>query len=181
MGSRENNQVYPLDPESGSNDAFFDMMGSSTNPESHQLQVDYTRKEALRSNQPRPPPTPTSGVPQSAPPSMANALPPSAPASPPTPAPSPTPYSRPRSWQQDEKDYIFNDFKQTFSRSSVAQQKLWLEALVDVCDIQLLSFVHQTISPRLKKDPFLVLPIELSYKVRLFALDVPSKRLEWLT
>lgn len=35
-----------------------------------------------------------------------------------------------------------------------------------MCDSNLLSFVHQLVSPRLKKDPFEHLPDELCLRVR---------------
>lgn len=41
-----------------------------------------------------------------------------------------------------------------------------LGELLNLCDSQELSFVAEFVSPRLKKDPFLVLPTELSLRVR---------------
>lgn len=41
-----------------------------------------------------------------------------------------------------------------------------LGELLNLCDSQELSFVAEFVSPRLKKDPFMVLPTELCLRVR---------------
>ena len=51
-----------------------------------------------------------------------------------------------------------------------AERLRLLGELLNLCDSQELSFVAEFVSPRLKKDPFLVLPTELSLRVRTFLL-----------
>ena len=118
---------------------------------------------------PKPPLTPnTSTMPQP----MANPLLPSAPASPPTPAPSPTPHQRsPTLWylsgveDADEVPPVLEDARRAFMKLNVSVREQWLRALVDTCDNYTLSYLHQIVSPRLKKDPFNALPNELCWKV----------------
>ena len=125
------------------------------------------RKDSIQ--HPKPPLTPnTSTMPQPIP----NPLLPSAPASPPTPAPSPTPHQRsPTTWRlsnledSDEPLPVLEDARRLFMRLSVSARENWLRSLVDTCDNHTLSFLHQTVSPRLKKDPFKALPNELCWKV----------------
>ena len=125
------------------------------------------RKDSIQ--RPKPPLTPnTSTMPQP----MANPLLPSAPASPPTPAPSPTPHQRsPTTWHlssledPDEPLPILEDARRLFMRLGVTARENWLRSLVDTCDNHTLSFLHQIVSPRLKKDPFKAVPNELCWKV----------------
>lgn len=129
------------------------------------------RKDVMRHSHPKPPLTPNTGVPSS----MSNPLLPSAPASPPTPAPSPTPQSRTPMWRspaEDHYDSIVRDASLTFSRMSVHAKEAWLAAVVDTFDNHLLNYVHQLVSPRLKKDPFRTLPNELCFKVAMTALTI---------
>lgn len=131
----------------------------------------------MRPSHPRAPPTPSTGSAPAIPQSLAHPLLPSAPASPPTPAPSPTPHQRQRSWNPagNLDDTILRDFRLVFSRLDVAGKEAWLEDIVDSCDNHLLSYLHHLVSPRLKKDPFHVLPNELCFRVSLhscFATDV---------
>lgn len=124
------------------------------------------RKDSLHLSHPKPPLTPTTSIPQS----MANPLLPSAPASPPTPAPSPTPHQRsPTSFHlatlDDNEDPILEDARRLFVHLSIKAKEHWLKSLVDACDNHSLSFLHQIVSPRLKKDPFKALPNELCFKV----------------
>ena len=125
------------------------------------------RKEPVQ--HPKPPLTPNTSVPATMPQPMTNPLLPSAPASPPTPAPSPTPHHRVPMWQvftdNDEEDPILRDARLLFGGLSTAGKETWLASIVDACDIQSLSFLHSLVSPRLKKDPFRVLPNELCFKV----------------
>ena len=126
------------------------------------------RKDSIQ--HPKPPLTPNTAVPSTMPP---NPLLPSAPASPPTPAPSPTPHHRVPMWQKctdDEEDPILRDARLLFGGLSVSAKETWLASIVDACDIHSLSFLHSLVSPRLKKDPFRVLPNELCFKVRPQAL-----------
>lgn len=119
---------------------------------------------------PRPPPTPNSGVPISITQNIPNnPLLPSAPASPPTPAPSPTPHQRSQNWTIPPfavDDHMLRDLRTIFGRLDTAGKEAWLADIVESCDNHLLSYLHQLVSPRLKKDPFKVLPNELCFKVR---------------
>lgn len=110
-----------------------------------------------------------------------NPLLPSAPASPPTPAPSPTPHQRPAPWHEAPEDLenpILRDARLIFSNLDGTTKEEWLTSLVDLCDNQTLGFLHRLVSPKLKKDPFAVLPDELCLKV---GLDYSSKTAERLT
>ena len=92
---------------------------------------------------------------------------PSAPASPPTPAPSPTPYQSAPSWSSagENEDSYLRDARGYFSVLNPAERQRYLAELLNMCDSHLLSFVHQFVSPRLKKDPFAHLPNELCLRV----------------
>ncbi|KAL8903179.1 MAG: hypothetical protein Q9207_004101 [Kuettlingeria erythrocarpa] len=103
-----------------------------------------------------------------------NPLLPSAPASPPTPAPSPTPQQRPVIWlgaPEELEDPTLRDARFIFSSLDTAAKEAWLTSLVDGCDNQTLGFLHRLVSPRLKKDPFQVLPDELCLKVLQYVDD----------
>lgn len=104
-------------------------------------------------------------------PSIPPNLLPSAPASPPTPAPSPTPHQRPLNWQSsadDEDDAFLVNARMHFSSLSNAKKQKFLMGILGLCDSQHLSFVSSFVSPRLRKDPFMVFPNELCLRVRLF-------------
>ena len=92
---------------------------------------------------------------------------PSAPASPPTPAPSPTPFERNPSWTSagENEDTLLRDARSHFLVLSPPERERYLAELLNMCDSHLLSFVHQFVAPRLKKDPFTHLPNELSLRV----------------
>lgn len=117
---------------------------------------------------PDPPLTPNTSVPSTMPQPIANPLLPSAPASPPTPAPSPTPHQRVPMWHpssDDDEDPILRDARLLFGGLGIMAKETWLASIVDACDNHSLSFLHHLVSPRLKKDPFRVLPNELCFKV----------------
>lgn len=99
---------------------------------------------------------------------------PSAPASPPTPAPSPTPYQRAPSWTfaGENEDSFLRDSRAHFASLNGAERQRYLAELLNMCDSNLLSFVSQFVSPRLKKDPFEHLPDELCLRVRSMILHV---------
>ncbi|EXJ89518.1 F-box and WD-40 domain-containing protein CDC4 [Capronia epimyces CBS 606.96] len=101
---------------------------------------------------------------------------PSAPASPPTPAPSPTPYQRAPSWSSagENEDAFLRDAREHFSNLHAAGRERYLAELLNMCDSQLLSFVHHFVSPRLKKDPFEHLPDELCLRVLSYIDDPQS-------
>ncbi len=92
---------------------------------------------------------------------------PSAPASPPTPAPSPTPFQRAPSWScaGENEDAFLRGARGHFRDLNAAERERYLAELLNMCDSQLLSFVHNFVSPRLKKDPFEHLPDELCLRV----------------
>ncbi|KAL8937953.1 MAG: hypothetical protein Q9216_004156 [Gyalolechia sp. 2 TL-2023] len=103
-----------------------------------------------------------------------NPLLPSAPASPPTPAPSPTPHQRPTPWHEESEDLedpILRDARLIFSNLDAAAKEAWLTSVVDLCDNQTLGFLHRLVSPKLKKDPFAVLPDELCLRVLEYVDD----------
>ena len=115
--------------------------------------IPHTRKRLSTSNR--------NGVPLS--------ILPSAPASPPTPAPSPTPFQRALSWTfagENEESFL-RDARGHFHGLNPAERQRYLTELLNMCDSNLLSFVHQLVSPRLKKDPFEHLPDELCLRVRI--------------
>ncbi|ODM16157.1 hypothetical protein SI65_08591 [Aspergillus cristatus] len=99
---------------------------------------------------------------------------PSAPASPPTPAPSPTPHQRPLNWQSsadDEDDAFLVNARMHFSSLPNAKKQKFLMGILGLCDSQQLSFVSSFVSPRLRKDPFMVFPNELCLRVLSFIDD----------
>jgi F-box and WD-40 domain protein CDC4 len=117
-----------------------------------------------RSGVPRPIITPTSPLTSSIP----HNLLPSAPASPPTPAPSPTPTQRVPDWSTaaEYEDSHIKNIRARFGDMNRAERLRLLGELLNLCDSQELSFVAEFVSPRLKKDPFMVLPVELCLRVR---------------
>jgi F-box and WD-40 domain protein CDC4 len=92
---------------------------------------------------------------------------PSAPASPPTPAPSPTPTQRVPDWSTaaEYEDSHIKNMRARFSDMNRDERLRLLGELLNICGSQELSFVAEFVSPRLKKDPFIVLPTELSLRV----------------
>ena len=130
------------------------------------------RTDSLQFSHPRPPLTPNSST---MPQIMSNPLPLSAPASPPTPAPSPTPHQRsPSSWRltplDDSEDPVLDEARQIFARMNLGAKEEWLRSLVELCDHQTLSLLHQIVSPKLKKDPFKALPNEICFRVSTWVL-----------
>lgn len=114
------------------------------------------------SPRPRPLATPSTSIPPS------HSLLPSAPASPPTPAPSPTPHQRSptgRRCMSDDEDAFLQQSKQLFGALGKGEQERFLAELLSSCDRQRLSFVHEFVCPRLKRDPFQMLPNELCLRV----------------
>ncbi|EAS34375.2 F-box and WD repeat protein [Coccidioides immitis RS] len=97
---------------------------------------------------------------------------PSAPTSPPTPAPSPTPQQRAPSWHTAlDDEEILRDAKSHFSLLGRVGRQRFLTELLNLCDNQLLGFVHQVVSPKLRKDPFEMLPNELCLRILAFIDD----------
>ncbi|KAI9718287.1 MAG: hypothetical protein M1828_006751 [Chrysothrix sp. TS-e1954] len=102
---------------------------------------------------------------------------PPAPASPPTPAPSPPPKEKERcpDWStvdEGEEDWM-KSIRQTFHGASVPQRERLLTELLNMCNSRQLNFVHDYVSPRLKKDPFTSLPNELCLRI-LSLVDHPN-------
>ena len=120
---------------------------------------------------------------------------PSAPASPPTPAPSPTPMARAPDWstadpREDLGDIELDEPQQTSRGPSTAdstgygfgyrhmramfadmdnnERQRMLAELLNMCDGKLLGFVANFVGPRLKRDPFSVLPNELCLRILTF-------------
>src|SRR5690606_22228104 len=55
-----------------------------------------------------------------------------------------------------------------FSRLDSSEKQRFLAEVLNLCDSHQLSFVMNYVSPRLKKDPFKVLPHELCLRVSAF-------------
>ncbi|SMR48953.1 unnamed protein product [Zymoseptoria tritici ST99CH_1A5] len=126
---------------------------------------------------------------------------PSAPASPPTPAPSPTPMHRAPDWstadpREDIGDLDLEDvdngqgsentsapssargygfgyrhMRGAFAEMDNEERQRMLAELLNMCDGKLLGFVANFVGPRLKRDPFSVLPNELCLRILTFVDD----------
>jgi len=85
---------------------------------------------------------------------------------PPTPAASPGP-SHVRNWSNAEQDddLYLAGFRRFFAKCPGPQRNRILAEILNQCTSQQLSFVHQFVSPLLKKDPFTSLPDELCLRV----------------
>ncbi|KAF2803537.1 WD40 repeat-like protein [Mytilinidion resinicola] len=99
--------------------------------------------------------------------SIPHSLLPSAPASPPTPAPSPSPTQQDLDWSQanEYEDPQFRAIRTLFKDLSTDERKRLLGEVLNMCDTNLLSFVKDFVTPRLQKDPMMVLPDELILRV----------------
>lgn len=88
---------------------------------------------------------------------------------PPTPAASPGPAHCQPDWSNaaDDEDFFLAKVRQHFQHCSGPQRTRILADLLNLCTSQQLSFVHQFVSPLLKKDPFTSLPDELCLRVRI--------------
>ena len=86
---------------------------------------------------------------------------------PPTPAASPGPDHCQPDWSDaaDDEDFFLAKVRQHFKNCSGPQRTRVLADLLNLCTSQQLSFVHQFVSPLLKKDPFTSLPDELCLRV----------------
>ncbi|KAL5438836.1 hypothetical protein PMIN07_011135 [Paraphaeosphaeria minitans] len=133
----------------------------------------HSRKQGRmsRSSAPRAIITPTSPLASTIP---HNTLP-SAPASPPTPAPSPTPTQRVPDWSTaaEHEDSQIKNTRALFSDMNRPERLRLLGELLNLCDSHELSFVAEFVSPRLKKDPFMLLPTELCFRI-LECVDDPT-------
>ena len=130
------------------------------------LQRSTRRKDSTQ--HPKPPLTPNASI---LPDDMTNPLLEDTTEPPPTPAPSPTPHSRSlascQPFLDDPEHPVLEEARERFIGLGSRQKENWLRCLVEVMDHQSLSFLHQIVSPRLKKDPFKALPNELCFKVRM--------------
>ncbi|KEY69414.1 hypothetical protein S7711_05728 [Stachybotrys chartarum IBT 7711] len=92
---------------------------------------------------------------------------------PPTPAASPGPAHCQPDWSDaaDDEDFFLAKVRQHFKNSSGPQRTRILADLLNLCTSQQLSFVHQFVSPLLKKDPFTSLPDELCLRILSFIDD----------
>jgi F-box and WD-40 domain protein CDC4 len=90
---------------------------------------------------------------------------------PPTPAASPGPSNCQPDWSgaADDEDFFLAKVRQHFKNSSGPQRTRILADLLNLCTSPQLSFVHQFVSPLLKKDPFTSLPNELCLRVGIDA------------
>ncbi|KAG5977876.1 hypothetical protein E4U55_006466 [Claviceps digitariae] len=92
---------------------------------------------------------------------------------PPTPAASPGPAHCQPDWSDaaDDEDFFLAKVRQHFKSCSGPQRTRVLADLLNLCTSQQLSFVHQFVSPLLKKDPFTSLPDELCLRILSFIDD----------
>lgn len=121
---------------------------------------------SIKIPQPRPPrgpPTPSMSTPAADFDQTLTGSPPP----PPTPAASPGPTNAQPDWSDagDEEDIFLAKCRQHFQSCSGPQRTRILADLLNLCTSQQLSFVHQFVSPLLKKDPFTSLPDELCLRV----------------
>ena len=86
---------------------------------------------------------------------------------PPTPAASPGPDHPQPDWSEagDQEDIFLSKIRHYFKHSSPPERTRILGDLLNLCTSQQLSFVHQYVSPLLKKDPFTTLPNEICLRV----------------
>lgn len=86
---------------------------------------------------------------------------------PPTPAASPGPTHAQPDWSDaaDDEDFFLAKCRHHFQACTGPQRTRILADLLNLCTSQQLSFVHQFVSPLLKKDPFTSLPDELCLRV----------------
>ncbi|KAI6359324.1 hypothetical protein MCOR25_007085 [Pyricularia grisea] len=92
---------------------------------------------------------------------------------PPTPAASPGPSHSQLDWSNADvgEDFFLAKVRQHFQHSTGPQRTRILADLLNLCTSQQLSFVHQFVSPLLKKDPFTSLPDELCLRILSFIDD----------
>lgn len=112
---------------------------------------------------PRGPPTPSMSTPAADFDQTLTGSPPP----PPTPAASPGPTHAQPDWSDatDDEDIFLAKCRQHFQTCNGPQRTRILADLLNLCTSQQLSFVHQFVSPLLKKDPFTSLPDELCLRV----------------
>ncbi|KAL2164664.1 hypothetical protein VTH06DRAFT_3881 [Thermothelomyces fergusii] len=127
-----------------------------------------THNVKLSQQRPRGPPTPSMSTPAADFEQVTGSPPP-----PPTPAASPGPSHSKLSWsnaKEDEEAYL-SDLRKYFMQCNNGQRTRLLADLLNLCTSAQLSFVHQFVSPLLKKDPFTTLPDELCLRILSFIDD----------
>lgn len=123
------------------------------------------RIEKVAQSRPRGPPTPNMTTPSADPDSPTHSS--HDPPPPPTPAASPGPdYAQP-DWSDagDQEDFFLAKIRHYFKNCSGPERTRILGDLLNLCTSHQLSFVHQYVSPLLKKDPFTSLPNEICLRV----------------
>ncbi|PHH85468.1 hypothetical protein CDD83_374 [Cordyceps sp. RAO-2017] len=127
------------------------------------------RLEKLPQRQLRGPPTPSMPTPAADFDQQLTGSPPP----PPTPAASPGPAHCQPDWSDaaDDEDFFLSKVRQHFKACSGPQRTRILADLLNLCTSPQLSFVHQFVSPLLKKDPFTSLPDELCLRILSFIDD----------
>ncbi|KAI2639486.1 WD40 repeat-like protein [Hypomontagnella submonticulosa] len=123
----------------------------------------------IQQPRPRGPPTPSMSTPAPDFDQQVTGSPPP----PPTPAASPGPNDAQPDWSDaaDDEDFFLSHVRQHFKNCSGPQRNRILADLLNMCTTQQLSFVHQFVSPLLKKDPFTSLPDELCLRILSFIDD----------
>ena len=127
--------------------------------------MDQTADKLPKQRQLKGPPTPSMSTPAADFDQQLTGSPPP----PPTPAASPGPSHYQPDWSDaaDDEDFFLAKVRQHFKACSGPQRTRVLADLLNLCTSQQLSFVHQFVSPLLKKDPFTSLPDELCLRVRI--------------
>ncbi|KAI1334168.1 WD40-repeat-containing domain protein [Xylariaceae sp. FL0016] len=127
------------------------------------------RMDKMAQPRPRGPPTPSMSTPA---PDFDQTLT-GSPPPPPTPAASPGPTHAQPDWSDaaDDEDFFLAHVRQHFKNCSGPHRNRILADLLNMCTTQQLSFVHQFVSPLLKKDPFTSLPDELCLRILSFIDD----------
>jgi F-box and WD-40 domain protein CDC4 len=127
------------------------------------LTVNTQNGKMTQQRPPRGPPTPSMSTPAADFDQQLTGSPPP----PPTPAASPRPTHALPDWSQaaDNEDFYLANLRQHFLKCNGPERTRLLADLLNLCTSQQLSFVHQFVSPLLKKDPFTTLPDELCLRV----------------
>ncbi|KAK1756140.1 WD40-repeat-containing domain protein [Echria macrotheca] len=147
--------------------SFSERRGSAFDNDLHLNTVHVSKMPQQR---PRGPPTPSMSTPAA---DFDQQQLTGSPPPPPTPAASPGPSQARPNWntaEQDDDMYLA-DFRQYFSKCTGPQRMRVLADILNLCTSQQLSFVHQFVSPLLKKDPFTSLPDELCLRILSFIDD----------
>ncbi|KAK3682648.1 WD40-repeat-containing domain protein [Podospora appendiculata] len=128
-----------------------------------------THNVKMSQQRPRGPPTPSMSTPAADFDQQVTGSPPP----PPTPAASPGPSHAQPDWNgaEEEDELYLAELRQQFLKSNNQQRTRMLADLLSLCTSQQLSFVHQFVSPLLKKDPFTSLPDELCLRILSFIDD----------